>query len=153
MSTKISAKFVFMIALSILVMGVVFYYLKGEIKTTEVVSAVVKKYVTEQDNEPAADVNNSQPSQQSLRKTSAMAKEFYASKDLRVFVEQVKKRPQEGGISYAYLEWRIPGTFRKCLPACPIAPLQTLSLMAKGYAGLGLSTAPRKRFSACRISR
>ena len=39
--------------------------------------------------------------QQNPRKTLAMAKAFYASKDLRAFAEMAKNHPDEGGVTYA----------------------------------------------------
>ncbi|MFZ6691983.1 hypothetical protein [Undibacterium sp. SXout20W] len=40
--------------------------------------------------------------QPNAKKTVAIAKAFYESKDLHAFAEMAKKRPEEGGISYAF---------------------------------------------------
>lgn len=120
---KNSGKFAFVITLSILVIGMLFYYLKGEIKTPEVASTLAKNSTAEQKNMPIAiDANSAQPPQQPLHKTSAMAKEFYASKDLRAFVEQEKKRPQEGGMTYAYQAMAYCRNVQKMPSSMPYRP-------------------------------
>lgn len=104
MDVKNSTKLIFMGTLPILAIGIVLYSLKGEVKTKETAPNAGEIYVAGQKNVPMAidTTNNTQPAQQQLRKTSAMAREFYTSQDLRAFVEQAKKRPQEGGMTYAY---------------------------------------------------
>lgn len=62
---------------------------------------------------------------QHVVKTRAMANEFYASHDLRAFVEKAKTRPEEGGISYAYQAFSKCKTIRQDLEAVPNLPVDT----------------------------